>query len=112
MVIVFQVPLKSLRCVSALISAMGKMPVLTPPTPMTSCGHCLLLSHWSLAVSLVSVYAGNLSKKKVDRALVAAGYSMGPFQAMRKVRTDNHTTVEPSLIRDQSSFRLVKVSDQ
>lgn len=85
MLLMFQVPAESLRYVSSLISATGKMPILTPPTPLMSCGHCLLLSHWSLAVSLVSVYGGNLSKKNVDRALVAAGYTMGPFQAMKKV---------------------------
>ena len=78
-----QVPLEHVRCLSSLVVAIGRIPVVTPPTPLTACGLHMLHSHWSLAVSLVSVY--NMSPSKVDKALLAAGYSMGPFQTMAKV---------------------------
>lgn len=80
-----QVPSEYLRCLSTLISALGKTPVLTPPTSLTACGLYVLLSHWSLAVSLVSVYGGNMTPQRVDRAVLSAGYSLGPFSAIKKV---------------------------
>ncbi len=60
---------------------------MTPPTLLTACGLHVLLSHWSLAVSLASVYGGNVSPSMLDKVLLSAGYSMGPFQAMKKVST-------------------------
>lgn len=80
-----QVPLEHVRWLSSLVVAIGKIPVVTPPTPLTQCGLHMLLAHWSLAVSLVSVYGGNMSPSKIDKALLLAGYSMGPFQTMKKV---------------------------
>ena len=68
------------------MAALGKTPVLTPPTPHTSHGLHMLQSHWSLAVSLVSVFGGNLSPSRLDKVLLSAGYSDGPFQMMKKVR--------------------------
>ena len=80
-----QTPPEYLRLVAALISSSGKTPVLTPPTPLTTCGLHVLLSHWTLAVSLTSVYRGNISPVKVDNILKDAGYSKGPFQTMNEV---------------------------
>ena len=70
---------------SSLVSAIGRFPVLTPPTSLMASGLNMLMSHWSLAVSLVSVYRGSVTPRKVDKALVTMGYSMGPFEAINKV---------------------------
>lgn len=77
---------EDIRMTSALLTASKKVPVLTPPTLSISCGMHVLLSHWSLAVSLRYLYTGpGLSPGAIDRALTAAGYTRGPFQAMKMV---------------------------
>jgi hypothetical protein len=87
------------RFLSSLVAAIGKIPVVTPPIPLTACGLHMLLSHWSLAVSLVSVYGGNITTDVVDQALLSAGYSMGPFQAMKKVCSSMFEFCPPAMKR-------------
>ncbi len=81
----FQTAPGDVRVTSALIAAAKKTPVVTPPTLSYSSGLSVLISHWSLAISLHYLYKGSISPKSIDRALVSAGYLKGPFQTMKKV---------------------------
>ena len=80
-----QTPPEDVRITSALIAAAKKTPVVTPPSLYHSIGTHVLLSHWSLAVSLYYFYKGSVTSKSIDRTLMSAGYLKGPFQTMKKV---------------------------
>ena len=84
----YQTLSEDVRMISTLLGAAKKTPVVTPPT-LSSCGSVglsLLVSHWSLAASFLYLYEGAIHRFTIDRALRSAGYTRGPFMAMKSVR--------------------------
>lgn len=82
-----QVPAEDVRIAAALVTALGKVPVLTPTSPSLSVSHYLTVHQWSLAASLM--VRGGLTTVQIDAGLIGAGFSKGPFTAMKQVRMVN-----------------------
>lgn len=83
-----QVPVDHIRLTSSLIVALGKVPLVTPPSPLQQASLYLTLSHWALSVALTVQLSpgGILNEKKLDSILCSQfGYSKGPFATMREV---------------------------
>lgn len=83
---------EDLRIAASFVSALGKIPVLTPPSLPSSPSrpslpasltHYLTASHWALAARLVA--GGVASASLMDTWLLAAGFSKAPFTAMREL---------------------------
>ena len=75
-----QVLSEDVRTTAAFISSLGKIPVVTPSSPIT---HSITLRHWVLAAKMLA--CSGMSAKQVDSCLVSAGFTKGPFATMKEV---------------------------
>ena len=75
------------RRVAALVTSLGKIPVVVPVAPLHSVAQYITLSHWARAVSLVAGSSGRFTPRIIDSTLCSAGYSKGPFSTMEEVRS-------------------------
>ena len=73
-----------MRAVVSLVSALGKIPVVVPPSTSGSLSLYLTLSHWNMAVTVLTTTRG-LNEKAVDRLLHSTGFTKGVFETMKRV---------------------------
>ena len=80
-----QVSDEDVRTAAAFCVSFGKIPVVTPSSSFSSLGVSGFVSvyHWALATRLVATH--NLSPAWLDKCLVKAGFTKGPFAVMEEV---------------------------
>ena len=82
--IFIQLPYTKVREAASLISVLGKIPVIVPPSLSGSLSLYLTLCHWNMAVTILTMSRG-LNEKAVDRLLRSAGFTRGVFETIMKV---------------------------
>ena len=83
-VVFIQLPSSKLRAAASLMSALGKMPVITLPSTGGSLSLHLTLCHWNMAATILTATTG-LNEKAVDGLLRSAGFMKGVFETIRTV---------------------------
>eukprot|EP00731_Ephydatia_muelleri_P016605 Em0009g1029a len=84
-----QVSDEDVRTAAAFCVSFGKIPVVTPSSSFSSLGVSGFVSvyHWALATRLVATH--NLSPAWLDKCLVKAGFTKGPFAVMEELGKDD-----------------------
>lgn len=64
---------------------LGKHPIVSVSQTGISVSHLMSVCAWSLAVAVAACFKHSIVAD-IDKAIIAAGYTMGPFEAIDRVQ--------------------------